>query len=102
MRDALICEPLRTPVGRFGGMFRDVSVTDLATTVIRALIDRAGVPKDQVDDVMLGQAYANGEATILELVDAQTANTAARNAYDDGQVRYRVALAALKTLTGSF
>jgi acetyl-CoA C-acetyltransferase len=34
MRDAVICEPLRTPVGRFGGMFRDVSVTALATTVI--------------------------------------------------------------------
>ena len=36
MREALICEPLRTPVGRFGGMFRDVPVTELATTVIRA------------------------------------------------------------------
>ncbi len=65
MRDALICEPLRTPVGRFGGMFREVSVTDLATTVIKAVIERTGIAPGQVDDVMLGQAYANGEAPAL-------------------------------------
>jgi len=70
MRDALICEPLRTPVGRFGGMFREVSVTALATTVIRALIERTGLPPDRVDDVMLGQAYANGEAPALGRVAA--------------------------------
>ncbi len=46
--------------------------------------------------------YQAGEATALEVVDAQTTVTQARNAYDDGQVRYRVALANLQTLTGSF
>jgi acetyl-CoA C-acetyltransferase len=70
MRDALICEPLRTPVGRFGGMFRDVSVTELATTVIRELLTRTGLPPDQVDDVLLGQGYANGEAPALGRVAA--------------------------------
>jgi acetyl-CoA acetyltransferase family protein len=65
MPDALICEPLRTPVGRFGGMFRDVSVTDLATVVIKAVMDRAEVPAEAVDDVILGQGYANGEAPAL-------------------------------------
>jgi acetyl-CoA C-acetyltransferase len=65
MRDALICEPLRTPVGRFGGMFRDVSVTELATTVIKELLSRTGLPPEQVDDVLLGQGYANGEAPAL-------------------------------------
>ncbi|HSP18707.1 MAG TPA: acetyl-CoA C-acetyltransferase [Myxococcaceae bacterium] len=70
MRDALICEPLRTPVGRFGGMFRDVSVTELATTVIRELLNRTGLPPDQVDDVLLGQGYANGEAPALGRVAA--------------------------------
>jgi acetyl-CoA C-acetyltransferase len=70
MRDALICEPLRTPVGRFGGMFRDVSVTDLATTVIKELLSRTGLPPDQVDDVLLGQGYANGEAPALGRVAA--------------------------------
>ena len=46
--------------------------------------------------------YQSGEATVLEVVDAQNALTAASNAYDDGQVRFRVALANLQTLTGKF
>jgi outer membrane protein TolC len=45
--------------------------------------------------------YQAGEVTVLEVVDAQTTLIQARNAYDDGLVRYRVATAALQTLTGS-
>lgn len=44
--------------------------------------------------------YQAGEATVLEVVDAQTTLTAARVAYDDGLARYRVALATLQSLTG--
>ena len=46
--------------------------------------------------------YQGGEATVLEVVDAQNTLTVARNAYDDGQVRFRVAIANLETLTGNF
>src|ERR1700693_669714 len=46
--------------------------------------------------------YQAGESTVVEGVDAQNTLTQARNAYDDGQVRYRVAVANLQTLTGSF
>lgn len=46
--------------------------------------------------------YQAAEATILELVDAQNTLTQARNAYDDGLARYRIALANLQTLTGTF
>ena len=46
--------------------------------------------------------YQAGESTILELVDAQNSLVQARDADDDGQARYRVALANLQTLTGSF
>ncbi len=46
--------------------------------------------------------YQAGEATVLEVVDAQNTLTLARNAYDDGQSRYRVAVANLQTLTGTF
>jgi outer membrane protein TolC len=46
--------------------------------------------------------YQAGEATVLEVVDAQNTLTQARNAYDDGKLRYRVALASLQTLTGNF
>lgn len=46
--------------------------------------------------------YQAGESTVLEIVDAQNTLTQSRNAYDDGQMRYRVAVANLQTLTGSF
>jgi outer membrane protein TolC len=46
--------------------------------------------------------YQAGEATALEVVDAQATLALARNAYDDGLARYRIALAALQTLTGRF
>jgi outer membrane protein TolC len=46
--------------------------------------------------------YQAGESTVLEIVDAQNTFTQTRNAYDDGQARYRVAVATLQTLTGSF
>lgn len=46
--------------------------------------------------------YQAGEATVLEVVDAQNTLTLARNAYDDGQARFRVAVANLQTLTGNF
>jgi outer membrane protein len=44
--------------------------------------------------------YKGGEATVLEVVDAQTTNAQSNAAYQDGAVRYRVALANLETLTG--
>jgi outer membrane protein TolC len=46
--------------------------------------------------------YQAGEATALEVVDAQNTLVLARNSYDDGEARYRVALANLGTLTGNF
>ncbi len=70
MRDAVICEPLRTAVGRFGGVFRDVPAARLASTVIAALLERTGLPHEAIDDVLLGQCYANGEAPALGRVAA--------------------------------
>ena len=45
--------------------------------------------------------YTGGEATVLEVVDAQTAFTTAQNAREDGRVRYETAVAQLQTLTGT-
>src|SRR5947209_4454874 len=70
MRDAVICEPLRTPVGRFGGMFRDVPASTLASTVIGELLKRTALPPEQIEDVLLGQCYPNGEAPALGRVAA--------------------------------
>jgi acetyl-CoA C-acetyltransferase len=70
VREAVICLPLRTPVGRFGGAFRDVTAAELAATVIRALLTRTGLPPSELDDVVLGQCYPNGEAPAIGRVAA--------------------------------
>jgi acetyl-CoA acetyltransferase family protein len=70
LRDAVICEPLRTPVGRFGGVFRDVPAAVLASSVIRGLVDRTGLRGEDVDDVVMGQCYPNGEAPAIGRVAA--------------------------------
>jgi acetyl-CoA C-acetyltransferase len=70
MRDAVICEPLRTPVGGFGGSLRDVPAHVLAATVIRGLLDRTGLPADAVDDVLLGNCYPTMDAPAIGRVAA--------------------------------
>ncbi|RBY97989.1 acetyl-CoA C-acyltransferase [Blastococcus sp. TF02-8] len=70
MRDAVICEPLRTPVGGFGGSLRDVPVQELAATVIRALMERSGLPPESVDDVLLGHCYPTMDAPAIGRVAA--------------------------------
>ncbi len=70
MRDAVICEPLRTAVGGFGGVFRDVPPARLAATVIEELVRRTSLPAGEIDDVILGQGYANGEAPAIGRVAA--------------------------------
>ena len=65
MRDAVICEPLRTPVGRYGGTLRDVPAADLAATVVKELVRRTGLTGADVDDVIFGQCYPNGEAPAI-------------------------------------
>ncbi|GAA3249126.1 acetyl-CoA C-acetyltransferase [Pseudonocardia petroleophila] len=70
MRDAVICEPLRTPVGGFGGSLRDVPAHELAATVIRGLLDRTGLAPDAVDDVVLGHCYPTMDAPAIGRVAA--------------------------------
>ncbi|NED21991.1 acetyl-CoA C-acyltransferase [Streptomyces sp. SID9913] len=59
--DVVVCHPLRTPVGRFGGAFAGLPATELARQLLRALADRAGLDEGDVDDVVLGNCYPSGE-----------------------------------------
>ena len=70
MFEAVICEPVRTPVGRYGGVFKDTSVKHLAATVVRGLVERTGITTEDVDDVIFGQGYANGEAAAIGRIAA--------------------------------
>jgi acetyl-CoA C-acetyltransferase len=65
MRDAVICEPLRTPVGRFGGQFRNLTAQQLGTIVVKALIARTGIPAALVEDVIFAQCYPSMDAPAL-------------------------------------
>jgi acetyl-CoA C-acetyltransferase len=69
-REVVICSPLRTPVGRYGGSLREVPTQELAAIVIRAIIERNGLAPDAVNDVILGNASPSGEFPALGRVAA--------------------------------
>ena len=66
----VICEPLRTPVGRLGGALAPLSAAELATVALEELVRRTGLGEGDVDDVILGQCYPNGEAPAIGRVAA--------------------------------
>jgi acetyl-CoA C-acetyltransferase len=70
MPDTVICAPVRTAVGRYGGVFKDVQATALGAVVISAVVKRTGVDPELIDDVIFGQCYPNGEAPALGRVAA--------------------------------
>jgi acetyl-CoA C-acetyltransferase len=61
MSDIVICEPLRTPVGRFGGALSPLTAVDLAAATLTELVRRTGLTEGDVDDVILGNCYPSGE-----------------------------------------
>ena len=54
MRDVVIVAGARTPIGRFGGAFKDVDAADLGATAIRAAVERSGIEPCQVGEVIMG------------------------------------------------
>ena len=65
MRRAAIVAPVRTPVGAFGGMLRPLTADQLAVHVMRAVLQRSGLPAERVDEVIVAQSYASSEAPCL-------------------------------------
>jgi 3-oxoadipyl-CoA thiolase len=61
MSRAVVISAVRTPVGRYGGALAAVRPDDLAALAVRAAVDRAGVPEEQIEDVWLGCANQAGE-----------------------------------------
>ena len=73
MREAVIVEAVRTPVGKRNGVFRDVHPVHLAATVLDEVVRRAGIEKGQVEDIVMGcvtpiaeQGYNIGRLAALE------------------------------------
>ncbi|MDS1115987.1 acetyl-CoA C-acetyltransferase [Gordonia westfalica] len=70
MRDVVICEPVRTPIGRYGGMFKSLTAVDLGVTALKGLLERTGLDGEKVEDVILGHCNGNSEAPALGRVIA--------------------------------
>jgi outer membrane protein len=87
----------RTLVRNLRGFYNEAQVARQQVELLRRAVDLTS------DSVRLNTLrYQAGEATILEVVDAQNSLIQARNAYDDGMVRYRLAIGNLQTITGKF
>lgn len=61
MNHPVIISAVRTPVGRYMGALREVQAYDLASLVLNGAVQGAGIQPDQVDEVIMGQSYQNGE-----------------------------------------
>ena len=70
MRETLICEPVRTPIGRYGGMFKSLTAVDLGVAALKGLLERTGIPPEAVQDVILGHCYPSAEAPAIGRVVA--------------------------------
>jgi acetyl-CoA C-acetyltransferase len=70
VNDVVICEPVRTAVGGFGGAFRDTPAHKLAALLIGRLLDRIPLPPEMVSDVILGNCYPSMEAPAIGRVAA--------------------------------
>ena len=70
MREVVICEPVRTPIGRYGGMFKSLTAVDLGVAALKGLMERTGIAPEAVGDVILGHCNGNSEAPAIGRVVA--------------------------------
>ncbi|WP_198664036.1 acetyl-CoA C-acetyltransferase [Jiangella endophytica] len=70
MPDVVICNPVRTPVGRMGGALASLDAAALAVSALTTLVERTGLDGDAVDDVVLGHCSPNAEAPAIGRVAA--------------------------------
>jgi 3-oxoadipyl-CoA thiolase len=61
MKEAVIVEAVRTPMGRHAGILKDARTDDLAAFIIARLIDKTGIDKDEIEDVYFGCTNQAGE-----------------------------------------
>ncbi|HEU5389420.1 MAG TPA: acetyl-CoA C-acetyltransferase [Streptosporangiaceae bacterium] len=69
----VICEPVRTPIGRYGGALKSLTAAELGEIALRGLLDRTGLDPAAVDDVILGHCYPSSEAPAIGRVVALNA-----------------------------
>lgn len=106
MRDAYLCDAVRTPIGRYGGALSGVRTDDLAAHPIRALMQRnAGVDWSRLDDVKFGCANQAGEdnrnvarmAALLAGLPVEVAGVTVNRLCGSGMDAVAMAARAIKT-----
>jgi acetyl-CoA C-acetyltransferase len=70
LREAVICEPIRTPIGRYGGTLQSQHAVGLGVAALRGLLTRTGIAPESVQDVILGHCYPSSEAPAIGRVVA--------------------------------
>ena len=105
MQDVVIVNGARTPVGRFGGAFKDIRASDLGAIAIKAALERSGVAPELVDEVIMGNVLQAAEtgytarraalsAGIPDSVPAMTVNRACSSGLE------AINLAVMSIVTG--
>ncbi|HEX9145209.1 MAG TPA: thiolase family protein [Candidatus Binatia bacterium] len=61
MKEAVIVAAVRSPMGRYGGILKDIRTDDLAAFIIAKLVERTGINKDEIEDVYFGCTNQAGE-----------------------------------------
>ena len=61
MEKVVIVSGARTPIGAYGGALKDMHVSEYAASTLNGALEKARLEPDQVDDVIMGQAYQNGD-----------------------------------------
>ena len=61
IRRAAIVAPMRSPIGRFGGAFKDLPVEDLGAAIIKAVLKKTGIDPALIEDAVFAQSYASSE-----------------------------------------
>ncbi len=91
MKEAVIVEAVRTPMGRHSGIFKDLRTDDLAAYIIAKLVDKSGIAKEEIEDVYFGCTNQAGEDS----------RNVARNASLLAGLPYTIPGATINRLCGS-
>ena len=95
MDEAVILSACRTPIGSFGGMFKDLSAADLGAIVIREAIARAGIEASDIGDVIMGCVLQAGAGMNVARQAALKAGVPVEVPGRDDQSRLRFGLSAV-------
>jgi acetyl-CoA C-acetyltransferase len=73
LREVVICDSVRTPIGKMGGALKSVSALDLGVTLAKALLERNDLSGEFIDEIIVGQGYGSADAPAIGRAIAQDA-----------------------------